>query len=194
MNKIIYLTGPPAVGKSTINLELKKKRSDIKFFEYGKEMSKYLTQKSTRSKISQSELKSGVEGYVTSFDIQHVNKRMIKFIQDWKDSYHIIIDSHQVTKEDYGFKSTLFSKDELHQAKFTSIFFLYCEPSSIIQRISNKSDGRPTISEFEALLHNEYQSSIIPLYCFELGISAYYLDSGGSKFSHVHHIERYLNS
>ena len=52
---------------------------------------------------SQATLRAGTNPYVSQQDIEHVDRLCLEFAARWRSSCHVIIDSHHVTKEDFGF-------------------------------------------------------------------------------------------
>ncbi len=173
--KAIYLTGAPAAGKSTLCRELKK-TNNIKFFEYGASMSRYLIARNHH--VPQDMLRKGIDGMVTAEDIESVNEEMVDFVAQHRTNYHVIIDSHHITKEKNGFMASVFSKSRLIQLNPTEIWVLYTTPEVTQSRIINDSGGRPLISIFDANLHTYLQASLALNYACELGCRVRFIDSG----------------
>lgn len=98
-------------------------------------------------------------------------------------SCHIVIDSHAVTKERYGFRVTPFSIELLQEVRPTLICMLYTEPSVVMDRIRSNNQGRPTVTAFEAAFHCELQASVALIYGINLGLPVYLLDSSKSADS-----------
>ena len=133
--KVIYLTGPPAVGKTTLVKRLQKSCADLDIFVY----SEFLTQHLGRTKktnISQRKLRKNSAHIVMPEDIEKVDQFLIDETNRLRATRHIIIDSHPVTKEDYGFRITAFSIPFLLALKPTVIRMLYADAEEIINRIS----------------------------------------------------------
>lgn len=177
MYKSIYLTGAPATGKSTVIKLLSEESDKIKVFEYGKEMAKHLSIKN-KSNIEQSLMKSGIESLVTENDINIVNEKMKDFIDKNIGSYHTIIDTHQITKEKYGFKLKTFSSEQLTELRIDEIWVLYCDSKVIKERIILKSGGRPITEEFESDFHSYTQSNLAILYSMIKDVPIYFFNSG----------------
>lgn len=175
-HQVLYLTGPPAAGKSTLISALKRKIPSLEVFSYSKELSKYESSKSDIM-IDEDGLRAQSAQLVTPGDVSAVDQMLIDFVRDRRDLVPVIIDSHAVTKERYGFRVTPFSRTLLERLSPTAIFMLYTEPQVVIQRIQANSQGRPLVSIFEAQFHCDIQASIAASYAFYLGIPIYYLDS-----------------
>jgi adenylate kinase len=50
---------------------------------------------------------------ITPEDIAAVDQKLLSFVQERRGRINVIIDSHPVTKENYGFRVTTFSLDQL---------------------------------------------------------------------------------
>lgn len=175
--KVIYLTGAPAAGKSTLCRNLRENMNNVLFFEYGEEMSKHLKAKKSND-ITQDILKSGIKGYVTKEDIDHIDNLMIEFADAHRKNFHVIVDSHHITKEKYGFAASVFSAGKLDRLNPTEIWVLYASSVDTRNRIMAKSEGRPLISPFQADMHTYLQANLALQYSFSLGIYTYLFESG----------------
>ncbi|MBL8124179.1 MAG: AAA family ATPase [Blastocatellia bacterium] len=173
---VIYLTGAPASGKSTLVELLEGNFQPMKTFVYSRVLADYLREKSVRQ-YSQDHLREKSAQLITPDDIEIVDTRLLDFVTENAKKAHIVIDSHAVTKETYGFRVTPFSLEQLRKLSPTLIFVLYTAPSVILNRIKNNSQGRPTVSEFEAGFHSELQATVALIYGIQIGIPVYFLDS-----------------
>ncbi|MGD9562525.1 MAG: AAA family ATPase [Pyrinomonadaceae bacterium] len=174
--EVIYLTGPPASGKSTLVTVLEERFQPMKAFVYSRVLADYLSQKSL-NQYSQDNLREMSARIITPEDIEIVDTQLLDFVAENVNKSHIVIDSHAVTKEKYGFRVTPFSLEKLRRLSPTLIFALYTTPSVVVNRILKNSQGRPAVSEFEAAFHCELQSSVAITYGINLGLPVYFLDS-----------------
>lgn len=180
MYKSIYLTGAPATGKSTVIKILSEGNANIKVFEYGKEMAKHLSIKN-KSQIEQSLMKSGVESIVTDNDISIVNRKMKLFIDENIGNFHTIVDTHQITKEEYGFKLKAFSFEQLKELRIDEIWVLYCKSKIVNERIKLNSGGRPIIENYESDFHSYTQTNLAILYSMIKNVPIYFFNSGDAN-------------
>lgn len=174
--KVIYLTGPPAVGKTTLVKRLQKACADLDIFVYRELLTQHLERRE-KTNISQRRLRKDSAHIVKPEDIEEVDKLLISEVQRLRSTRHIIIDSHPVTKEDYGFRITAFSIPLLLELKPTVICMLYADAGEIIKRISNHSKGRPTATLYETSLHCSMQASVAIIYGVQLGIPIYFFNA-----------------
>lgn len=170
----VLLTGTAAVGKSTLSRKIGK-TSGFKAFEYGDELFKQAAQK--HPEITHSETRSHSEIFIIDEDVRNTDEALQLFIQENRNKYHVVIDSHAVSKEIYGFRSEPFRLGELQRANFSRIVCLYCEPNIIVERTKNNLEGRPTLTIQEAEFYQSFQSSVAITYSSILGIPLHFINS-----------------
>lgn len=187
--KTVYLTGAPASGKSSTVAALAKVVQPLEVWEYGSRLTAYIQERDSGLK-SQSELRALSAGIVRPEDVNALDERLITFVEQNRSSSHIIIDSHPVTKEIYGFRITAFSHRQLFKLNPDEIWFLFVSPEITVERISKNAEGRPLISPEEARMHTHLQSSVAASYGVALGCPVYLFDSGGSQDELVERLRR----
>lgn len=172
---VIYLTGAPAAGKSTLVRRLVAEDKRILVFEYGKEMSKHLSQ-SVRV-VRQSKLRGGTSNVVSIADIEAVNANMRTWIDAHAANHDLVIDTHQVTLEPYGFRVAPFSPHELSLIRITEIWVLAASPDIVKGRIAARADGRLMPTAHQALMHSYLQESLALTYGALLGVEVHLFDA-----------------
>src|SRR5262245_45273123 len=110
---VIYLTGAPATGKSTLARNLKRAFPDLIVFSYSERLREFLARKSMSPAVSESEIRQHSASIVTPKDIEDLDAELIELVRTSRDQKSILIDSHPVTKESYGFRVTAFSVEKL---------------------------------------------------------------------------------
>ena len=186
MKPIIYLTGAPATGKSTLSRNLAKQYPELLVFAYSEQLREHLAGKSGGPSVSESEIRQKSSLLVTPQDIDDLDQKLVDLVRETRVSRPVLIDSHPVTKEAYGFRVTGFSTDRLLQLKPDVIVCLYASNEVIISRISAHSQGRPVVSELEASFHTQLQASVATQYGVILGKPVYLVDSAISETDLVH--------
>ena len=174
--QVVYLTGPPASGKSTLATKLQNKLPDIKIYSYGTLLTERISQKHG-TKYRQDDIREQSGKVITSSDVRELDADLIKKVSRDRQKHHVIIDSHPVTKEVYGFRAIPFSIQTLKEINPTMILSLFASPEIIIERIAKDSAGRPQVTEDNALMHNYLQGSVAITYSTTLGVPVYFLDS-----------------
>lgn len=173
---VVYLTGAPATGKSTLVERLKSTVEPIRGLSYSKLLADYITAHDRRT-IAENDLRQHSAQVITPDDVNAVDDQLIEYVSEERRRSHIIVDSHPVTKERYGYRITAFSVEKLRAIRPTMIVVLYTEPSVVISRIQANNQGRPQISPFEAQFHSDLQASVAATYGVLLGVPVYMLDS-----------------
>lgn len=168
---VIYLTGAPAAGKSTLIAQLTAEEHRLRVFEYGREMSRHLSH--TKKVVPQATLRGGTSNVVTAADIESVNASMRICIEAHAATHDVIIDTHQVTLEPYGFRVAPFSPQGLSLVRPTEIWILAASPEAIRARISAKADGRLMPTAHQALMHGYLQESLALTYGALLGVEVH---------------------
>ncbi len=174
--KVIYLTGAPATGKSTLCKEVLKIVEPLIIFSYADELLNHINSKHGR-KNSLTDLREASAHIVSYKDVLEVDKKIISELKRNRDKAHFIIDSHAVTKEDFGFRITPFNYRQLRKINPSIIVVLYSSPEEIKSRISKEAQGRPTVSTFECEMHMSLQSSVAISYSIHLDCPLYFFNS-----------------
>lgn len=186
---VVYLTGAPATGKSSLVAGLERRVEPLKVYSYSKLLADHLAERD-RATVSQDEIRRQSAKMVTPEDVAAVDARLLTTVETERKSSHVIIDSHAVTKEAYGFRVTPFSIKQVEALRPTMIFVLYAESSVVLDRIKANSQGRPLISMFDATMHNDLQGSVALIYGIHLGVPIYFLDSDRSPETLVEEVAR----
>lgn len=176
--KVIMLTGAPATGKSSLARLLKTKQSNLESIDYGKLL--LLEKQKTIPNLTYDELRKRSADLITAQDVADMDDKLIEWVRDNRRQAHILIDTHGVTKEDFGFRLTPFVYTQVVELRFDAIFSLYCDPNSIQERIGRDPKGRPQITIEEALMHSQLQNGIASLYGVLSGYPVFFLDSSCS--------------
>ncbi len=174
--EVIYLTGAPAAGKSTVGERLRDAITPLEVFNYGLELTKYLAVKAG-GPLHHDELRTQSARLIMPEDVATLDAILLEKARTLRASTHFLIDTHAVTKEEYGFRVTPFSLAQVAELRPTRIVVLYTSPEVAIERIGRDSGGRPMITPFESALHTSLQASVALSYATSLGIPVYFLDS-----------------
>lgn len=174
---VLYLTGAPATGKSTLMAALTAAVSPLIEFSYSKVLADYVSQRDARL-YSQDDVRKHSADVILPADVSAADASLLALVNANRTSTHIVIDSHAVTKESYGFRVTPFALSHLREIRPTIIVVLYTEPSVVIDRIRRNHQGRPLPTSFEAMYHSDLQATVALIYSIQLGIPAiYFLNS-----------------
>lgn len=179
MTEVVYLTGAPASGKSSLTKALQVRLADLQIFEFGERLTARLG--GTGWIGSQADLRSQSAKAITPEDVRAVDDELIAFVKAKRGIAPVIIDSHAVTKESYGYRVTPYSLVEFEQLSPTQIWVLYTAPDVAIRRIAQNAQGRPMITEEEARFHTHLQASVAVTYGMHLGRPVHFFDSAAPQ-------------
>jgi adenylate kinase len=174
--KTVYLTGAPAAGKSTTAHLLKELVPALKVWEYGAELTRYIAGRHGVS--GQSDLRRLSGQVVTPEDVAKVDLELLQFVQLNRSTAPIIVDSHPVTKEEYGFRITAFSHQQIVALDPDEIWVMFTSPLIAVDRIAAAAGGRPMIDLEQARFHTMLQASVAATYGIITGKPVYLFDSG----------------
>ena len=97
MHDVIYLTGAPAAGKSSIAAGLREKLPSLQVFEYGAQLAAHITA-STQAQLDQEGLRREASKVSMLTHVRAVDKSLLTFVARNRTIGPILIDTHAVTK------------------------------------------------------------------------------------------------
>lgn len=180
MPKVIYLTGAPASGKSSTTRLLTERVPELRIWEYGARLTKHIMVRSA-DVSSQDDLRARSAGVVTPEDVDEVDGALIAFVAEHRERHPVVIDSHPVTREAYGYRITPFSLERFALLAPDEIWVLYASPDETRRRILADDGGRPMVTEEEARMHTALQASVAATYGMSLGRPVYLFDTAGQR-------------
>lgn len=176
MGRVIYLTGSPASGKSTLCQRLAESVSGLGVYSYSKLLRDRVNRR-TASIVEEDTIRRESAALVTREDVDAIDQWLIEEVRSKRATQHVVVDSHAVTKEQYGFRITAFSLEQLKLLAPDVIVCLYLDADITKSRIVANAAGRPLPADFELALHTELQASLAAHYALILGKPCYLLDS-----------------
>ena len=177
MGRVIYLTGAPATGKSTLCTNLQQRAARLLVLSYSTMLRDHVRQRDGTD-IGAAEIREHSSRVITREDVIAVDAKLVDEVNAKRGTYDILIDSHPVTKEKYGFRITPFAAEQVKALAPDAIVCLYASPEVLHERIRRVPDGRPLPSIFELKLHVQLQATVATQYSIETGSSCYLIDSG----------------
>lgn len=178
--KVIYLTGAPATGKSTLSRNLARLEPELKVFAYSEELRKLIQRKSGGRAMTEDDIRRQSALVVTPQDVEQLDDELVEMVQLERGHRSILIDSHPVTKEQYGFRVTGFDAPTIQRLNPDVLVCLYAPAEVTRSRIQADAMGRPLISEFEAQMHTHLQAAVVTQYGVLTGKAVYFLDSSAT--------------
>lgn len=176
MGKVIYLTGAPATGKSSLSARLAVHVPGLCVLSYSALLRDYISQR-IGDTIDEVGIREKSARIVTREDVAAVDQWLIEEVRTKRDDQHIVIDSHPITKESFGFRITPFTLTQLKELNPDVVICAYAAPSVIADRIRKDAAGRPLPNNFDLALHIELQAMLATQYAFLLERNCYLLNS-----------------
>ncbi len=192
MWKVIYLTGAPAAGKSSTTKLLAEQVPELQIWEYGARLTEHVMARSS-DVAHQDDLRARSSGVVTPQDVADVDEALLKFIAEKRSQHHVLIDSHPVTKEAYGYRITPFSLDQFRKLAPDEIWVLFASPEETRRRIAADSGGRPMVTAESAQMHTALQASVAATYGMAVGCTVYLFDTAMSRDELVKQLQERLS-
>jgi adenylate kinase len=174
--QVVYLTGAPAAGKSSLAGRLRQMVSPLEVWEFGERLTAYLRTTSGGG-LEQADLRRHSSRVISPEAVAAVDAQLLEFVESARQRAHVIVDSHPVTKERYGYRVTPYSLAQFARLSPTQIWMLYTDPTVALDRITANAQGRPTISLEEARFHTFMQASVATTYGMSLGVPVHLFDS-----------------
>jgi adenylate kinase len=176
VGKVIYLTGAPATGKSTLSAAVEKDVPGLIWYSYSK-LLRDIINRHASEKINETTVRQKSGTVITRADIEATDEWLIAQVTAQRQNNHIVIDSHPVTKERYGFRVTPFTPTQLKKLNPDIIVCTYSDVDVLANRIRQDPVGRPLPSDFDIALHVQLQASLATQYGFLLECAVYLLDT-----------------
>lgn len=174
--KVILLTGAPGTGKSTLAGVIQRIIKPLQTVDYGQLLLERL-KKRTGSRISYSQLRRQSSDVISHLDIQKLDAHLISEFGRLRKRTNLVIDSHAVTKEHFGYRITPFSGDQLGKLRLDAVVSLYCDPQVLVNRVQANPQGRRTITIEEARHHQFLQEAVASVYGIICGCPVFIVDN-----------------
>lgn len=173
---IIYLTGMPATGKSSVTRIIARRSRDIKIVRYSEALREYL-KKIDGIDYTIQDLREKSSHIVFPEHIVSLDDLVVQQIEE-SATNHVILESHAVTIEKYGYRATPFSEDTLKRLHPDLILVLYDKPVNLQYRILSDAQGRQ-LQDTDAIAYGQsLQASLALHYSVLLGSEICFLDVG----------------
>jgi adenylate kinase len=175
MGKVVLLTGAPGTGKSTLRRSLEPHIEGLQHFDYGELLLRYKELQGTL--ISYSELREQSSSVISSTDVMNTDKWVVAEIDRLRVTSDVIIDSHALTREEYGFRAIPYSASQLEAIKFDAVLALRCDPEVLIARVAADRGGRRELSVELAREIQTLQEALCLHYAVACGCTAFIIDT-----------------
>lgn len=179
MKTVIYLTGASGTGKTTLCGMIADRLGDsVVVYSYSDLLLD--TARRRGQQLRTDELRQRSSSVITPEDVEATDSRLIESVEGARETKNVIVDSHPVTREEYGIRITSFSPKTLKQLSPDKVFCLYANPEVLVSRIAGAPGGRRIANQWDVQYEITLQASIAAQYAFQVGVACYLLDSTAS--------------
>jgi adenylate kinase len=175
MGKVILLTGAPGTGKSTLRRSLEPCIAGLQHFDYGELLLRRKHQQG--SILSYSELREQSSTVITSADVSDTDEWVIAEMARLRIDSDVLIDSHALTREEYGFRAIPYSSRQLVTIGLDAVIALRCDPEALIARVAVDPGGRRALSVELAREIQTLQESLCLTYAVACACTAFVIDT-----------------
>ncbi len=184
---IIYLTGSPASGKTTIAERLAEREHGLVHFRFGQVLTELIRQ---NHQVTQEGLRQATSHVSTPDIVDQVNERAIATCEQFRETNSVVIDTHAVTTEETGFRITPLSVAQMTRLNPDILVCLTSQPRIRAARVKAAALGRPPLTEEQLRTQALLQESLVVSYSAATGIPAYFMRNETDE--NLHSIEAEL--
>lgn len=183
MGKVILLTGAPGTGKSTLRRSLESYIPRLQHFDYGELLLRRKEQEGTLLRYE--ELREHSSSVINAKDVSDTDEWVAAEIGRLRTKCDVIVDSHALTREEYGFRAIPYSLRQLDAIKFDAIIALRCDPEILIARVAVDPGGRRGLSAELAREIQTLQEALGLNYAVASGCTAFVIDTSDRTAAEV---------
>lgn len=159
MNKVVLITGFPGAGKTTVVNHLQKIVLNAIVVRYGEVILEVLRRKDKT--LTYDKMKKNASGLIDETVVAKADRLVLRRAPKLKQKGSLLMESHAVTKEDFGIKLTPPQNSAfISKINFDAIVFIYCSPKVLLKRIQNNPGQRLTPSLNEIRVGTQLQQGL----------------------------------
>ena len=174
--KVVMLTGAAGTGKSTLAVECAAHIRPLYKVDFGQFLLE-AKRKQGYPELTYDQLRTLSADIITPEDVRAADNAFIESLPALRARTHVLIDSHAVTREAFGYRITHYAFDDLRRISFDAIIITYCNPDVWLERRARNPQGRPELSPFEVQHHMALQEAVGLNYAIACGCPCYVLDT-----------------
>lgn len=173
--KVILLTGVPAVGKTTLARAIDAIITPLHIISFGEMILEVKLRYA--STTTYKELRTNPTQVASSKLIQEASDLLLQQVTKLRTKSNIIIDSHAVAKDNYGFRVTPDSALFLQEIQLNAILVLHTNYKQVATRINANAEGRRVTTPAEVATHEALQDMVAVSYAVASGCPVFVVDA-----------------
>lgn len=173
---LIYLTGAPATGKTSV-ADYLRATYGARAFSYGQALRDHASLQG----ISHEELRDQSSNVVTADLIAELDASLPMLLGGWREDGLVVIDSHAVTSEVWGLRALPYSTGALTAIGISQIVCLIADGETLLGRIRATPEGRRADDRWKLEQLNNTQLAFSAAYAHTLGIGLSVVDARSSR-------------
>jgi adenylate kinase len=175
MGRVVLLSGAPGTGKSTLRKSLGTAIAGLQHFDYGELLRRQKAKQG--SAITYEQLREQSASVISADDVTTMDAKIIDDITNLRKSSDIIVDSHALTREEYGLRAIPFNARHLSMLELDAVLVLRCDPEVLLKRVAADRGGRRDMSVELAREIQLLQESLCLNYAMLSGCTFYAIDA-----------------
>lgn len=171
--KLVLVYGPPASGKTTLVKELTEAAHPLEAISFGELLLRRVAK--VKPGVTYDEMRRSPSTLATPATVARARKDLLVVARNMRSRSNVLLDSHAVALDSYGFRITPNSAAFLSVLAPDAIFVLHTEPTVIIDRILADSAGRQTPTLSQVIQHQALQDAVAIGYSITVGCPVFIL-------------------
>jgi adenylate kinase len=172
----VYLTGLATTGEISLAQAVKKRVENVEVLGYSDLLRDHLSARV--GPVRQTLMRQQSSRLVTPEDAAIVDRKLVQLVNEARNAgFHVIVDSHAVTSEEFGFRVTPFSVSLLNELEIDLLVCLYADPDEILERSRDELAGRIALTSYSVSQGLNLQNCLVLMYGLLTGTALHFLNS-----------------
>jgi adenylate kinase len=172
--KVVLLTGVPAVGKTTLARYALERVTRLHVITFGEMI--FEARRREEPGITYQEMRAFPTKQAAGRTIETATELLIERAGELRQTSNVLIDSHAVAKDEYGFRITPDSEAVLKRLMLDAVIVLHAQPDTVLARMQSAPAGRRAVTPRQLATHEALQDAVAVAYAVASGCPVYVLE------------------